>query len=126
VVFTYLTVTEKMIAQAVHLGALDLSPLLHAKRLKRTATFFLALVVFSLLGVTVTGALHWRGRDYAAAHWVATLLAVTIQAGVLYAEYGLIHRNGKLVEETLRGYQIAKAKTRDSARNNHGRKSPNG
>ena len=55
VAFTYLTVTGKMIGQAVHLAGLDASILQTAKSYKRAVTRCLAGVFGAVVFVTATG-----------------------------------------------------------------------
>ncbi len=121
VVFTYFTVTGKMLAQALHLGHFDLQPLLEAKRLKRSTTRLLACATVSVLGVTVTGALHWRSRDVAAAHWLTAATVLIVHGWVFFVQHRLIAENSRLFDEVMREYGEAKGKgQQDPSRNRQG------
>ncbi len=104
VTFTYFVVTGKMLAQALHLGGLDLAPLAEAKRLKRNAMRWLAAVVVGMVLVTATGATHWRERGVSTWHFVAGCVVILVQASALFGQFLLVARNAALVEKVLREY----------------------
>ena len=104
IIFTYLTVTEKIITQAVHLGHLEFTPLADMKRMKRTVTRLLAVAVASIVGVTISGALKWRSVEPSMIHLIAVGVVVTVHCVVFYCEYGLIVRSGAVLERTMRTY----------------------
>jgi hypothetical protein len=114
VVFTYFTVTGKMIAQALHLAHLDLAPLLEVKRLKRNVTRLLACAVVGMVLVTVTGAMHWRTETHTAEHTGTACGVFVLHAWVFYMQYRWIARNAAILEETLHAYTAWKEERRKS------------
>ena len=109
VVLTYLTVTGKVIIQAVHLGSLSAAPIEEAKRLKRSVTRLLGLLVTVIVLVTGTGARYWRtgnseGFLDGGLHAVAAGLAVAVHFYVFYRDLTLIAQNVAVVERTLAAY----------------------
>jgi hypothetical protein len=110
--FTYLIVTGKVLAQAVHLGRLDTAAVNRAKELKRFATRTLACVVVGAVIVTATGAAAWRGGDPHLYHLPASIAFVGVLAWGLFRQYDLVCRNARLLEQTLASY---------SARKEHGK-----
>jgi hypothetical protein len=109
--FTYLTVTGKVIAQAVHLGRLDHSALDVAKGLKRSLTRTLAALVLAIVVVTASGAAAWRSGDPHTYHLPATLVFVGAMVWALGREFGLIAANAQLMDRTLAVYMDRKSKT---------------
>ena len=104
VALTYLSVTGKMIAQAVHLGKLGLEPLEEARRLKRSLTHALAWVGASIALVSASGGHHWRLADAPLIHFAAAGLLVTVHLCAYYREYDIIVRNSRLLDGVLRRY----------------------
>ena len=115
VVFTYLTVTGKMIVQAVHLGELGLHPLMEAKRLKRRMTRLLALGILPVIFVAITAGVHWRTGAHGTWHSVAALVLLTVHAGVFFVQYNAIVANGLLLDQTLGAYTQKRRVIRDAA-----------
>jgi len=103
-VFTYFTVTGKMLGQALHLMKTDIHPLLESKRIKRGVTRLLAATVLSLLAVTITGAIQWRSNRFAEIHWTAVVVALAVHAGAYYVQYSSIVLNSRLLGEILDRY----------------------
>lgn len=104
VVFTYLTITGKLVVQAIHLGGLSASPLEQVKNLKRSCSFALLLIVGSLVPAVATGAYHWAGGQ---AYWFHIPLAVATLAAHLvgyYRQMAIIRGNAALVAGVLREY----------------------
>lgn len=104
VAFTYLTVTGKMIVQAVHLGGLDTGPIDEVKRLKRAYSRVLGLVVGAVVFATITGAQHWRSDAGPRLHLIAAMVVLAVHLGAYYCQYGLIVENAALGERTLERY----------------------
>lgn len=104
IAFTYLTVTGKMIAQAVHLGDLGMDAIDDVKRIKRTFARLLVLVVGAVLFATITGARHWRSEGGAWPHLIAALVVLAVHVGAYYRQYGLVVENAALGERTLARY----------------------
>ncbi len=105
VLFTYLTVTGKMIAQAVHLGHLDRAPLTDVRCHKRLVTYLMGAVVGTLVLATATGAHLWGTEQGASLHTMAASLAVIVHAFALYRESRVITANAALFEQTLDLYK---------------------
>ena len=104
IAFTYLTVTGKMLVQAVHLAGFSPGPIQEAKRLKRTLIHHLALLVVALVVVTATGANSWREGAGSVWHWGTALGVIGVHAFVLHREYAIIAANASLLAETLSAY----------------------
>lgn len=104
ITFTYLTVTGKMLVQAVHLAGLSPSPIQEAKKLKRTLIHYLALLIVTMVVVTATGANLWRAGAGSVWHWSAALAVIGVHAFVLHREYAVIVANASLVARTLAAY----------------------
>jgi hypothetical protein len=108
VTFTYLTVTGKMLGQAVHLAGLDATIFERLKTYKRGVTRCLAVVFGAVIFVTATGAVGWRAGSATAWHDVAAGLALVVHAGVLWRQYEIVFLNSRLVERTLGEYELAR------------------
>ncbi len=120
VVFTYLTVTGKVIIQAVHLGSLSAEPIEEARRLKRSVTRLIGLIVSAIVWVTGTGAQFWRTGNSAGfldggLHALAAALAVAVHLYVFYRDFTLIAENVAVLECTLGAYS-RRRKVKGSAR----------
>lgn len=122
VTFTYFSVTAKMMAQALHLMKADLAPLLEAKQHRKSATSLLALTIFSLLGITVTGAVHWRTSSLREFHWLAAIGVMIVHGWVSFVQYGLINRNSVVLARTLQDYAESTERQRRSTQ--EGQKRP--
>lgn len=103
-VFMYLTVTGKVIVQAVHLGGLELAPVYEAKRLKARFIRILAAVVGALVLVTATGAYQWREGVSSYVHFSAASLLLLVHFLAAYLEFGLICDNQALMNRVLTSY----------------------
>ncbi len=110
--FTYLTVTGKVIAQAIHLGGLDLAALDEAKAIKRSLARTLGALVLMMVAATASGAAAWRSGDPHTYHLSAAFLLLAAHAWALFREYGLIARNALLLDRTLRDYEQRKRQAR--------------
>jgi len=104
VAFTYLTVTGKVVAQAVHFAHLDPAPLWTVKQYKRRFTHKLALVMASVVLVSATGGAAWRSREALVLHIPAAVLTLLIHAWALRRQDHILRRNAQLVETTLQAY----------------------
>ncbi len=103
--FTYLTVTGKMVGQAVHLAGLDASIHEKVKTYKRGMTRCLAVVFGAVVIVTATGAAGWRGGGATVWHDVAVGLVLVVHIGVFLREYEIVFLNARLVERTLNEHE---------------------
>lgn len=113
--FTYLTVTLKLMGQAVHLGKLPLDHLLAAKALKRRMTHCLAAAIATVLISTATGADSWRAGAGGWLHLALGLIFPLWLPYLLYVEFTLIARNAALVAAVMRQYTSRTEKTSNSA-----------
>lgn len=103
-VFIYLTVTGKIIVQAVHLGGNDLAPIHEVKRIKTQFTVILAIVVAVIVFVTATGAYQWREGVKSYIHFSAAALFLVVHLVAAYREFALICRNKALMDRVLAAY----------------------
>lgn len=115
IVFTYFTVTGKLIRQAVHLGALDPRPFHDAQRLKRSVARQLAVLVGAIVLVTATGAVQWQAGDFFLFHFMAATFVLLAYVFVSYREYLLVVENAALLERTLLAYRRRKNPTSSQA-----------
>ena len=105
IILTYFTVTGKMIGQAANLGNLDPAPIAEARRLKRSATHLLGVLVATIVVVTTTGAQFRQTGAGSALHFGAACLLMLVQVFVFYRQYGLIVENGAILDRTLLAYR---------------------
>ncbi len=109
IVFTYLTVSRKMLAQAVHRGRLGLGPVVAAKRLSGSMIRLVGLLTGAIVVVTATGAHHWRTGQGGGIHFAAAAVIMLAHVYVFYREFGLVCENTALVEQTLHAYRRSTA-----------------
>jgi len=102
--FTYLTVSGKVLAQAVHFGALPDASLQQTKRLKQAFARCLGLLVVSLVPVIATGASAWRGGRVEF-HWLAVTITFALHGVALVRQYRLIATNEVVVGGVLQEYE---------------------
>jgi len=107
--FTYLTVTFKLMGQAIHIGQSSLEPLLQAKQLKKRMTHCLALSISTILVATASGAASWRAGAGVWLHLAAGLALPIVIPYLLYVEHTLVTRNSSLVGSVMRAYAARKA-----------------
>lgn len=105
VVFTYFTVTGKLVGQAVHLGGLPVATMDRVKALKRGVTRRLAAAIVVIVGVTATGALRWSTGEWAWLHHILAWVLLAVFIVVLYQQLVLVMRNAALVDRTLTEYR---------------------
>jgi hypothetical protein len=105
-VFTYFTVTGKVIVQAVHLARLDPDILSRAKEIKRSFTHCLAIIVAAVVLLSATGGAAWRSERALAVHVPVAILAVLIHAWLYRKQHGLVRCNDQLLAATLRAYSM--------------------
>ena len=108
VVFTYFSATGRMISQAVWIGHLDHAPLDRVRHFKARVIRWVAgavgtIVLVGSLGATCAGDPAWRWG-----HAAAALLAITVNAGAFYIEYGYIRQNRELMTTVLAAYDAAR------------------
>jgi hypothetical protein len=116
VAFTYLTVTGKMVGQAVHLARLDVAILSNAKTYKRGVTRGLAIVFGAVIFVTATGAAGWRMGSATMWHQVSAGLVLVVHAVVFWKQYEIIFLNSRLVEKTLAEHEKARQERKTEPR----------
>jgi hypothetical protein len=102
--FTYLTVTGKVVAQAVHLASLDAACPAIVKRYKRSFTRYLAVAIIAVVLASATGGAAWRSREALAVHIPAAMIAAIIHVWVFRRQHQVLRRNADLVETTLKDY----------------------
>ncbi len=102
--FTYLTITGKMIAQAVHLGPLSSDSIHEAAGLKRSMTRAVAAMVLTMVLVTATGAYQWREGGSLPFHFPAACLAFAVHVGAGSFQFTLVARNASLLRSVLTEY----------------------
>lgn len=104
-VVIYLSVTTRMVSQALHLGGFDLSPLARIRRYKRDAMRFVALIMVGIVAVTATGAARWRGGGSIGEwHLFAVGLSLALHLVAFYRQYTLIVANTEVVDGVLKAY----------------------
>jgi glucan phosphoethanolaminetransferase (alkaline phosphatase superfamily) len=105
-VFTYLTVTGKVIAQAVHLARLDPGILTRAREAKRSFTHCLAIIVAAVVLLSATGGAVWHSQRALAVHVPVAILAVILHAWLYRKQHVFVRRNAQLLTATLRAYSM--------------------
>lgn len=109
IVFTYLTVTGKMVAQALHLSHADLEPLETVKRIKRSATRLVGLIVLLAVPSVATGASLWRTDGEGHWHYWTAYILVAGHLFAFYRQYALIVENARLLDSVLSQYRRIRA-----------------
>lgn len=112
--FTYLTITFKLLAQAVHLWHMPKENLEPARVLKRRMTARLGVVVASILPTVATGAINWRGGSAANIHLILGFVTISAHLWALIGQYSIICENSQLVSSLLQRYGAVS--TRGAAR----------
>lgn len=107
VAFTYLTVTGKMVGQAVHIARLEPEILTSVKTLKRKLTHALAVVFLSIVLVTASGASSWRSGAATLWHDLASGVSFFAHIGALWFQYEIVVANASLVSKALDAYSKA-------------------
>ena len=102
--FTYLTVTFKMMTQAIHIGQFPTDPLIQAKSLKKKMARCLGAVFTGILLVTATGAMNWRDGSNDWFHLVTGVSLVVMLLFVSIQEFTIMVRNAALVDAVMRRY----------------------
>lgn len=102
--FTYFTVSGKVIAQAVHLAKLDVTPLTRMARRKRRNTHALAAVIVAVVLVTASGASYWRGGVPVYWHEAGAALIVMVVALSFVRQYTLVVENNEDLERVMAEY----------------------
>lgn len=103
--FTYLTVTFKLMAQAVHVGKMSMELLEHAKSLKQRLTRCLAVVVAGVVVTTASGAHSWStGTGGGWPHLACGLTFPVLLIAVLVVEFGVIGANSALCAGVMKEY----------------------
>ncbi len=113
-VFTYFTVSGKVIGQAIQLAKLDAQPLSALVERKKVITRLLAATIVSIVLATATGAAHWRSGVWISLHWIAALIALSVHVVVLFREYELVAENHQDMEQTLSGYTQWREKSKSA------------
>lgn len=114
VVLTYLSVTGKMMAQAVHLGRLDGDSLPVNKAFKRTVTHLIGALLLAIVVAIATGAVAWRSEQSGGWHGSAGALVLLLQLYVYYREWFVIRGNATLVGAVMTCYAQTRGGERDA------------
>ncbi|MHC4696368.1 MAG: hypothetical protein ACYTFA_06475 [Planctomycetota bacterium] len=101
---TYLSVAGKIVAQALHLGHLDLAPLADVRRLKRTMTSLIAVVLAGVVFATATGAATWQTEEKSVLHMAAAAVLLAAHLWAFFREYKLVVEMASILERTLWAY----------------------
>lgn len=104
IVFTYFSVTSRMISQAVFIGHLDQEPLERIKTHKRRAAVCLAVGFLSLVPVVALGALTARGHEWAWWHLGSVSAALAANLWSFFGEYECVARHSRMMGEVLERY----------------------
>ena len=103
--FTYFTVTGKIVGQAVHLAGHDTAALADAKRLKRSVSHHLLVMLLAVVVITVTGAIHWRTNELSTLHLLCAGGFLPIAGAVFVREYALVVENARLMAAAMETYE---------------------
>ncbi|MFQ5461816.1 MAG: hypothetical protein ACE5E5_04225 [Phycisphaerae bacterium] len=114
VVFTFLSVSGRLISQAVHLGTLPPTPIETIRGLKRRTGRCLAGLALLLVLAVASGAAHWRSGAYAWPHFLLVSLFLAAHFPVLLLEWQVIDRTRHLVDETMGAYRLARANRQEA------------
>lgn len=102
--FTYLTVTGKVLTQAVYFRRLGTTAVEAAKSIKKRFARCLGLVALLMVLTTATGAAAWRDGNSTSFHLPSLLVFAAGWLLVQVREFGLIVENSRLLERTLAEY----------------------
>lgn len=116
--FTYLSVTGKVVAHALHFGGLELGPLDSIRENKRVMARLVLFVVLSAVFAIATGAAHHRGDGVSVLHLAAVSLVLITHGAVFFREYAVVLEVSALMDRTLEAYTELK-KQRDGGRQEH-------
>jgi len=108
VVFTFLSVSGRLISQAIHLGALAPTPIDTLRALKRRTGRCLGVMVLLLVFAVATGAAHSRSGAYAWPHFLLACLFLAAHFPALLLEWQVIGRTGRIVDATMAAYRLAR------------------
>ena len=102
--FTYLTVTGKVIFQAVHLAGLDPIHLASVRRYKQSFTRCLAFAIVCVVLASASGGATWSSPEALAVHLPAAMGVVIVHVWVYRRQYHLLRLNARLVDTILKAY----------------------
>jgi len=102
--FTYLTVSGKVLTQAVHFRNLGTTAVEAAKSIKKRFARCLGFVALLIVLTTATGAVAWRDGNSTSFHLPSVLVFAAGWLLVQLREFGLIVENSRLLERTLAEY----------------------
>lgn len=105
VVFTYFTVTGKLIHQSIALGGFSEKPLRIVRRLKKRISILVGVGVLAILCAVATGAraLAWAGLGDL--HLLVASGAAACNISIYFLQFRLIQRNERLMNHCLRRYE---------------------
>lgn len=104
-VFTYFTVTGKLIHQSIALGGFSKKPLRIVRRMKKGISSLVGLGVLTILCTVATGAraLAWAGLGDL--HLLVASGAAACNIWIYFLQFRLIRHNERLVNHCLRRYE---------------------
>ncbi|MEK6799839.1 MAG: hypothetical protein AABZ12_12810 [Planctomycetota bacterium] len=103
-VFTYFSVSGKIVSQAVHLGNLSNDSLDRSVRLKRSFTHAMAIPFAAIVAVAASGGAVWRTGRHADVHWVIASIASLAHLPIWVRQFRLIAAHASLVAGVLGAY----------------------
>lgn len=109
--FTYLTVTFKVLTQAVHLGKLQPEMLEPAKDIRRRFSRSIGFLLVLIVAVVATGAAAWRSGSARLFHLPAVSIFLVGWVFTHAREWTLISRNAALLDQTLTRYAVETKQT---------------
>jgi len=115
VVFTFLSVSGRLISQAVHLRTLAPTPIETIRALKKRTGRCLGVLALLLVFSVASGAIHWRSGAYAWPHFVLVSLFAAAHFPVLLLEWQVVDRTRHLVDDTMGAYRLARANRQEPA-----------
>lgn len=113
VVFTYFSVTARMISQAVLIGDLDRAALASVRALKRRIAVCVGAAALSIVVVVSFGALIESDYSWHWWHLGAAAAAIGVNAWAYFVEYDCVFRNGRLIEDVFAAYDAKRRQIRN-------------
>lgn len=107
-VFTYFSVTGRMISQAVFIGHLDRTPLQRVRSHKRRVLCWVAIGFLSTVPVVAFGALAAREHAWHLWHLLTAGLALILNLLAFYIEYDCVARQSILMRDVLERYDAVR------------------
>jgi len=113
--FTYLAVSGKVIAQALHIRKMDVKTLVAAAEIKKRFARYVALMILALVGATATGASAWRAGNADGYHFPAALTLFAVFIWVHARQYTLVIQNSRLMDGALADCSVVRGAVSESS-----------